>query len=314
MRTPLLRTFDPVIHLIVLFLIAFTSVTLLLLLGNNLVQVIWGIDVVSNLEVLSDFSRPEVIHANKLLLFLQHIGLFILPPLVFAQLVSPGVGQYLYLVKPVKTIHWLWAILAMVLAMLPINLLVEWNAGLQLPEALRWLEEIIRSAEQQAELLTEALLKDVSPLALAVNLTLIAVVPAIGEELMFRGAIQRILSQWTRNHHLGIWISAFLFSAIHFQFYGFLPRMALGALFGYMFVWSGSIWLPILAHFINNATAITIHYLIATEVVSPEIDTVGAGSGGVYYSLFSAALLFGLFTIWKRSSAWPVIKPEYLQK
>src|SRR5690606_29161596 len=162
MRTPLLRTFDPVIHLIVLFLIAFTSVTLLLLLGNSLVQVVWGIDVVSNLEVLSDFSRPEVIHANKLLLFLQHIGLFILPPLVFAQLVSPGVNQFLYLVKPVKPLHWLWAILAMVLAMLPINLLVEWNAGLQLPEAMRWLEEIIRSAEQQAELLTEALLKDVS--------------------------------------------------------------------------------------------------------------------------------------------------------
>lgn len=314
MRTPLLKSFDPVIHLIVLFLIAFTSVTILLLLGNSLVQFIWGIDVVSNLEVLSDFSQPEVIHANKLLLFLQHIGLFILPPLVFAQLVSARVSQYLYLVKPVKKIHWLWAILAMVLAMLPINLLVEWNAGLRLPEALRWLEEIIQSAEQQAELLTEALLKDVSPLALGVNLTLIAVVPAIGEELMFRGAIQRILSQWTRNHHLGIWISAFLFSAIHFQFYGFLPRMALGALFGYMLVWSGSIWLPILAHFINNASAITIHYLIATNVVSADIDTVGAGSEGVYYSLFSAILLFGLFWTWQRSSVWYMIKPEYLQK
>ncbi len=314
MKTPLLKSFDPFVHLIVLLLIAFTSVTMLLLLGNSLVQMIWGIDVFTDLNVLSDYSRPEVVHANKLLLLLQHIGMFVLPPLVFAQLVSYRVNQYLYLLKPVKPIYWLWAVLAMALAMLPINLLVELNAVFQLPESLRWLEEIIQSAERQAELLTEALLADVSPVALVVNLILIAIIPAIGEELMFRGGIQRILSQWSRNHHLGIWISAFIFSAIHFQFYGFLPRMALGALFGYMLVWSGSIWLPILAHFINNATAIIIHYLISTGAISADVDTAGTGSEGIYFSLFSALLLVGLFWLWNRHSVWPQIKEGYLQK
>lgn len=312
MKTPLLKPYDPFLHLIVLLLIAFTSVTLLLLLGNSLVQVIWGFDVFNNIELLSDFSRPEVVDANKLLLFLQHIGMFVLPPLVLAQLVSFRVDQYLYLLKPGKNLHWVMVIIAMVFAMLPINLLVELNSAVQLPEALSWLEDIMQSAERQAELMTEALLADVSPSALIINIGLIAVVPAIGEELMFRGGIQRIISQWTANHHLGIWISAFLFSAIHFQFYGFLPRLALGALFGYMLVWSGSIWMPILAHFINNAVAITIHYLIATERISPEVDTAGTGTDGIFLSLFSVVLLGIILWFWHRRSEWPNIKFEYL--
>ena len=311
MKTPLLKPYDSFVHLIVLLLIGFVSVGLFMALGNTLIQLIWGIDVFSNMAILTDFTRPEVIHANKLLLLLQHIGLFVLPPLVFAQLVSRNVWSYLSVRKPLDQSHWFWAVLAMLFSLLPINLLVEWNAALQLPESLHWLEEIIQTAEAQAEALTEALLSDVSVSALIINILLIAVVPAIGEELMFRGGIQRIITQWSGNMHVGIWVSALLFSAMHFQFYGFIPRMALGALFGYMLVWSGSIWLPILAHLINNATAVTLHYLIATGSASESVDTVGTGTQDIYFTGLSVVLLAAVLWTWKRQSKWPEIKAQY---
>src|SRR6056297_3680626 len=146
MKTPLLQPFDPFLHLIVLFLLSFTSVALFLVLGNGLVSLVWGIDVINNMALLSDYSQPGVVSANKLLLFVQHIGLFVLPPLIFAPLVSHDYRQYLNLIPPINQIHWFYAILAMLLSLLPINLLVEWNSGLQLPEWLHWLEQIMQSA------------------------------------------------------------------------------------------------------------------------------------------------------------------------
>lgn len=218
MKTPLLQPLGPFLKLLVLLLIAFVSVSLFVVLGNSLVQLIWGFNIYENLAILTDYSIPEVVHANKLLLLVQHIGMFVLPPLLFAQLVSKKTSDYLLLALPKTTWHWALAIAAMFLALMPINLLVEWNGAIALPASAKWLEDMLQSAETQSALLTEALLKDTSVVALTVNLVLIAIIPAIGEELMFRGAIQRLLSQWSGNYHAGIWASALLFSALHFQF------------------------------------------------------------------------------------------------
>lgn len=91
---------------------------------------------------------------------------------------------------------------------------------------------------------------------LIVNLMVMAVCPAITEEFFFRGALQRLIGKWSHNPHLVIWSVAILFSAFHLQFYGFIPRMLLGAYFGYLLLWSRSIWVPVFAHFVNNATAV----------------------------------------------------------
>lgn len=312
MKTPLLKPFDPFLHLIVLFLLAFLSVAIFLVLAHGLVHAIWGFDLINDLAVLSDFEIPGVVGANKLMLFLQHLGLFVLPPLIFAPLVARDYRQYLHLVRPAIKKHWFLAAAAMFLSLLPINMMVEWNSALQLPESLHWLEEMMQSAEKQAERMTEALLADQSGAAFVVNLLIIAVVPAIGEELMFRGGVQKILTRWSGNYHVGIWVGGALFSAMHFQFYGFLPRMALGVLFGYMLVWSGSIWLPMLAHFINNATAITLHFLIANEVVAPSVDTFGTTSSGWFFTLISAVLLGGLMFYWQRSNQWKTMERKYM--
>lgn len=96
---------------------------------------------------------------------------------------------------------------------------------------------------------------------------LIALVPAIGEELLFRGVFQRLFTEWFRNIHWGIWISAILFSAIHFQFFGFLPRLFLGVIFGYLLELTSSMWVPIVAHFVNNLTGVIIAFFISPDSV-----------------------------------------------
>ncbi len=91
---------------------------------------------------------------------------------------------------------------------------------------------------------------------LIIALFVIAVLPAIGEELVFRGLIQNELKRLTQNVHVAIWVSALLFSAFHLQFFGFVPRLLLGALFGYLYYWSGNLSMAVLAHFTNNAVAV----------------------------------------------------------
>ena len=134
----------------------------------------------------------------------------------------------------------------------------------------------MKQMEQQAETLTLRFLQVKSFGALLINLFVMALLPAIGEELTFRGLLLR------RVTHVTIWAVAILFAAIHLQFYGFVPRMLMGAMFGYVFVWTGSLWVPVIMHFVNNGMAV-IAYYIEQSVVSDQgseqniADTFGAG-------------------------------------
>jgi membrane protease YdiL (CAAX protease family) len=114
-------------------------------------------------------------------------------------------------------------------------------------------EQWMREQESAAEALTAQLVAGGDVLLLMSNLFVIALVAAVSEEFFFRGALQRIIGLRVRNRHTAVWLTAFLFSAFHLQFYGFLPRMLLGVFLGYLLVWSGTVWLPVLAHFVNNA-------------------------------------------------------------
>ena len=121
-----------------------------------------------------------------------------------------------------------------------------------------------------------------------------AAIAAISEELIFRRVIQKLIQKHSNNIHLAIWITAFLFSAIHLQFYGFVPRMLLGAVLGYMYFWSGSIWMPIIAHFTNNFIGVTLAFLVATGKVDPTIENtiIEQVSFPVLSVLLSATLLW----------------------
>ncbi len=144
--------------------------------------------------------------------------------------------------------------LLIMISLLPlVNLLGYLNQALPLPE-------IFKTIEKNATELTIKILTVNSVWGLLGNLVVIALVPAIAEEYLFRGALLTIFLEKVKNKHLAIWIVAVIFSLIHFQMYGFFPRMLLGAVLGYLLVWSGSIYIPIIAHFINNAMAVMVFY------------------------------------------------------
>ncbi len=146
------------------------------------------------------------------------------------------------------------------------------NEAISLPSSLSLLEELMKDMENQMAKMTEFIAKTDTYTELAASFFVIAVIAGVGEELLFRGVIQRKLIQYFKSYHVAIWVTAALFSAIHFQFYGFLPRMLLGAMFGYFYVWTGNIWIPIIAHVVNNGLAVILFHLVHKGVIPKEVE------------------------------------------
>lgn len=176
------------------------------------------------------------------------------------------------------------------------SFIVEWNQNVSLPESMVGFEKMLKSLEDQLGKLTTYLTEFDSTGQLILAVVVIAVLPAIGEELVFRGIIQREFYKGSNNIHISIWVSAIIFSAIHLQFYGFLPRMLLGALFGYLYYWSGNLWMPILAHFVNNGFTVIAMYLHQQGTINVDVETTeSAPMPAVISSLVFTIILLYLF-------------------
>lgn len=273
-----------------------------LLIAMVLAIPLFGFSSMMSISTIGDLSDPESIRLLKYFQVVQSIGLFVVPPFILAWLFHGQITKYLLLNKK-STSTSIFLVAVLVFFALPlINFIGEWNMQMEFPEFLAGMERWMKNAEENAAELTEAFLNVETTGGLLFNLFMIAFLPAIGEELLFRGVIQRIFTNWTQSHHWGIWISAILFSALHIQFYGFVPRMLLGVLFGYLLVWSGSIWLPIAAHFFNNGFAVVAMYLVDKNVINPEVEEIGATSGSQYAAILSLALVFLLMFLIKKEN------------
>lgn len=174
------------------------------------------------------------------------------------------------------------------------SVFIDWNAHVSFPEALKGFEEWAREREDLAESVTKFLTQFSGADELAVGFLVIAVLPAIGEELVFRGMLQPQLYRSCNNIHVAIWTSAILFSAFHLQFFGFVPRMLLGALFGYLYYWSGNLLMPMFAHFVNNGFSVLMLYLrqqgtVEMDVEAPEAAPWQAVAG---FTILVIGLLF----------------------
>ena len=206
--------------------------------------------------------------------FISAVGTFLLPACFFAWLCSNQPKRYLSIGK-LPTLEVLaLTFLSMFLINPAISLTGLLNQQMELPSFMEGIEHWMRTREDEAERLTLLLLSEKGIGALLANLLVVALTAGITEEFLFRGAFQRILERWTSNPHLVIWIAACLFSAFHMQFYGFLPRMLLGAYFGYLLDWSRNIWIPVFAHFTNNAFAVICmsdEQLKQNEFISGEV-------------------------------------------
>ncbi|CAM3841869.1 CPBP family intramembrane glutamic endopeptidase [Aquirufa aurantiipilula] len=184
----------------------------------------------------------------------------------------------LYDLSPLEAPSWRifsWAIIALLVSIPLMEYIIQWNQSIVLPAGYEEVEAWMRSSEDNMARLTKFLLHFETPLDFVTALAVIAGMAAIGEELFFRGVLQNLFERYLVNVHVAVWLSAAIFSFIHFQFYGFLPRMLLGAFFGYLYIWFRNIWLPILAHFFNNAWTLTLSYLYQEKLIDLDPEQVG---------------------------------------
>ncbi|HZH72190.1 MAG TPA: CPBP family intramembrane glutamic endopeptidase [Mariniphaga sp.] len=296
------RGMKPFSQLIFSGFVIVVTFLIVMFLGMLVSIPLFGFDSFLAFQSGLNIQDVESLKLLKFLQVVQSIGLFILPPFIIAWLFHERINQYLLLNKNFTSASAVYIILLILFTLPLINFLGEWNSQMQFPEWASGLERWMKNAEERAEEITEAFLKTENIGGLMFNLFMIAVLPALGEELLFRGVIQRIFTQWTRNYHWGIWISSILFSALHMQFYGFVPRLLLGVLFGYLLVWSGTIWLPILAHFLNNAFAVVAMYLVDNKIINPEIEEIGSTTDGYFAVLLSVLVVSALMWMIRRDN------------
>lgn len=199
------------------------------------------------------------------------IGL-ILTPAVYLMTRQRSLGK-LFTTKGIDPVPVLITIFVVIIFMGVNSIFIEWNANFDFPDFAERFEQWAREREDSLGELTAFLTQFGSTSEFLLALVVIAILPAIGEEIVFRGLIQNELYRGTRNIHVSIWFAAVLFSAIHFQFFGFVPRMLLGALFGYLYYWSGNLTLAILAHFVNNGVSVTALYMHQQGIFDFDVES-----------------------------------------
>jgi len=276
MNRGILSDFSPFAKLTFLIILTIVIATIITLSGLGLGTFFFHTNFHGMLTA-DPMGQNVNIKLLKYIQAIQSIGLFLIPPIVFDFFCYEGENTLIrYSSKFPKLPTIVFVTFAMLSALPIVNLLSTINAEMHLPHALAGLEKMMKDMEAKLGQLTTIFMKADSVGTLFVNLFVMALLPALGEEYMFRGSVQRILSDSVRNKHLGVIFTAIIFSAIHMQFYGFLPRMALGILLGYLFVWSGSIWTSVWAHFLNNGIGVLAAFLQGKHSIGTGIDNVGA--------------------------------------
>lgn len=238
--------------------IALVSFFVLGLVGTIILSSVSGIGIKEMGEISKlDFSRPGAFTFIRGMQVVQFISLFLVPSLLCGWLFSTNSRQYLGLKKPSHPGYFIAGIGAMLLA-IPFTLLLgELNRNIQFPPGIEnWMKE----AEEEASRIIKGLLSKNTVKDLILNVICIAGLAAVGEELLFRGMAQRLLIKMFKSPWAGIIIAAFLFSAMHMQFYGFLPRFVLGILLGAIYWYSGSLWVAIIAHFLYDALLLVLAF------------------------------------------------------
>jgi uncharacterized protein len=287
-----------VVFLSLLFLVIGMVVALLLAIP------LFGLDI-KTIYMIIAYSDADHIGILKYFQVVQSISLFLVPALTASWLFSNNGSRFLYTNAKFSVYTLILVFMALVMSIPFMNYITLWNSGIDLPSWLDGLENNIKSLEENAARLTELFIQSNSLWDLAVNFFIIAILPAISEEFMFRGVLQRLFIDWSKNTHAGVIIAAFLFSFIHFQFYGFIPRFLLGLYFGYLLVWSSSIWVPVTGHLINNGIAVIYYHFASKPVGDTALDTIGTGRESnylLYLSVFLTSVTIGLIYLHEKKN------------
>lgn len=249
-------------QLFFLLLFSFTGLLLSIVFISILAPVMGGIDSLNFIRVMQVF---------------QSVFIFLVPALLCAYLFNEDGWQYLKIKKAVNLKVLIYSIILIVAIQPLISFTGYYNKMMTLPESLSELEQSMQAMENSAAALLERLMADHSPDVVIANFIVIAVAAGITEEFFFRGSLQQLVKKICHNRHVTVWITAFIFSFIHFQFYGFVPRMLLGALLGYIFLWSGNLWIPVIVHTLNNALSVALYYKFHSTAVYDRLESFGTG-------------------------------------
>lgn len=186
--------------------------------------------------------------------------------------------------------------------------LQELNQNFVFPESLKGLEETLKSMEDKLSEATRFFTTFTSFWQFILAFIVIAVIAGVGEELVFRGLLMRKLFLGIKNIHVAIWLAGFIFAVIHFQFYGILPRMMLGVLFGYLYYWTGNIWVPIVAHIFNNGLAIIVMYLYNLKIIKTDLESFDHVPMPIV--LFSLLATIGLLYLFRNYMESQSVEPQ----
>lgn len=289
----------PFLQLILLLAVGIGGLLIFAVIAIVICVLMYGTSILTDMSWATG-NNLEKIGALKIFLTAQQIGLFLTPALLLA-IFERKKPQHFYGMSAPK-VNYLGIVFLIMICSTPFMAWVNLtNQQMHLPAALKGLEKWMRLQEDQAMVTTKAILSTKTIAGLLANLFVIAIMPAICEEFIFRGGLQRTIFRWLKNPHVAIWVSAIIFSAIHVQFFGFFPRLFLGAAFGYLYFWTGSIWYAVFAHFLNNAYAVIVaFYLQKQNLPLDDSDDLGIAWYGY---LISAILTLALFWILKEKTA-----------
>ena len=240
---------------------------------------------------------PDSTAAMRIAAVVQSLFQLIIPAIATAMIVTRKPAAFLAIDKSIDWPTLLLALAALIAATPAMNLIISLNQSLSLPDSLKWLEESMRNMEDNAARSISLLQGGNSIGDLIMNILIIGVLAGFGEELFFRGTFMRLMTTGRINPHVAIWTVAIVFSAMHLQFYGFVPRTLLGAYFGYLLFWSRSLWIPIFIHASNNIMYVTWQWIYGVKANdATPIDTIGT-NGDLATVAISVVITVGLLVI-----------------
>lgn len=223
------------------------------------------------------FFGQDALYQTPSLLLVQGfsaVGGFLLPSLWLARMKQAARADYLQCRKGVPFLPVLLAIAAYLLLSPFIAAVQEWNSAWHFPASWNGLEAYFRNKTALSEQISMQLLHVQSPGLFVCSLIVVAVGAGVCEEFFFRGGLQNLFQEWMKNKHAAIWTTAAVFSLFHLDLFGFFPRLLLGALLGYLYMWSETIWLPVIVHILNNALLALLHFLHFNNLIAFDPQTL----------------------------------------
>jgi general stress protein CsbA len=290
-----LKTRPVWIQLLLFIGMAFGILLVLGMIGGAILSKLTGISLLEMRDASSwDINNPNMIVFIRGMLLLQFLGLFVIPSLLFAYFSDPKPLDYIGLKPPSKAFYWILGILALVVAIPFVDFMGYLNQRMFTGETEKWLKNMEQDAARQIQfMLNRHTLKE-----LIMNLIFIALFAGVGEELFFRGVLQRLFIKLTRSPWLGIILTAALFSAIHFQFLGFIPRFLLGILLGCIYWYSGSLWPAIIAHFFYDGFMVVLIYINPEMIENVDATIIQKSSLQLVLSSI-LSLIVTLVVVWQ---------------